>query len=191
MIPSLLLSKQDQAKMYNNTESSNEEILDRSAPKTSGSPLQNSASPDQQENSEPLNTGCVDEESSAPEKVKDRGAEFESFYVNPEFACSIPIGEIGAMLLAWKTELQTIPLKRVGGSHGNEEDAASTADTEATTVRGSVNSEDGHECEFLSGALATSYAPDSTNTADAIARTKVNDVSLPLRKRPKVTQSQS
>ncbi|GFG16992.1 hypothetical protein IFM61392_09801 [Aspergillus lentulus] len=191
MIPSLLLFKQDQAKMYDNTESSNKETLDRSAPKTSGSPLQNSASPDQQENSEPSNTGRVYEESSVPEKVEDRGTEFESFYVNPEFACGISIGEIGATLLAWKTKLETIQLKRVGGSHGNEEDTASTADTEATTVRGSVNSEDGHECEFLSGSSATSYAPDSTNTADAIARTEVDDMSLPLRKRPKVTQSQN
>ncbi|KAF4209903.1 hypothetical protein CNMCM5878_004992 [Aspergillus fumigatiaffinis] len=191
MIPSLLLSKQDQVRMYDNTESPNKENLDRSAPKTSGSPLQNSASPDQQENSVPANMGRVDEEPSVPENVEDRGAEFESFYVNPEFACGIPIGEIGAALLAWKTKLETIQLKRVGGSHGNEEDTASTADTEATTIRGSVNSEDGHECEFLSGASATSYAPDSTNTADAIARIKVDDVSLPLRKRPKVTQSQS
>jgi hypothetical protein len=96
--------------MYANTESSNKEILDRSAPKSSGSPLQNSASPDQQGNSEPSNTGRVDEESSALEKVEDRGAEFESFYVNPEFACGIPIGEIGATLLAWKTGLNANPL---------------------------------------------------------------------------------
>lgn len=96
--------------MYDNTESSNKENLDRSAPKTSGSPVQNSASPDQQENSVPSNTGHVDEESLVPENVEDRGAEFESFYVNPEFACGIPIGEIGAALLAWKTKLETIQL---------------------------------------------------------------------------------
>jgi hypothetical protein len=96
--------------MCDNTGSSNEETLDSSASKTSGSSLQNSASPGQQENSKPSNTGRVDEESSAPEKVKDRGAEFESFYVNPEFACGIPIGEIGATLLAWKTGLKANPL---------------------------------------------------------------------------------
>ncbi|KAH3463563.1 hypothetical protein KXV78_000748 [Aspergillus fumigatus] len=174
--------------MYDNTESSNEEILDRSASKTRGSSLQNSASPDQQENLEPSNTCRVDEKSSAPDKIGDRGAEFESFYVNPEFACGVPIGEIGATLLAWKTGLNANPLEREGGSYGNQEDSASIADTEATTVRGSVNSEDGHGCDLLSGALATSYTPDSANTADAMARITLDDVSLPLRKRQKVAQ---
>jgi hypothetical protein len=96
--------------MYDNTELSNKEILNRSASKTRGSSLQNSASPDQQENLEPLNTCCVDEKSSAPDKIGDQGAEFESFYINPEFACSIPIREIRATLLAWKTGLNANPL---------------------------------------------------------------------------------
>jgi hypothetical protein len=82
----------------------------------------------------------------------------------------------------------TVLLEREGESYGNQADLASIADTEATTVRGSVNSEDGHECESLSGASATSYTPDSTNTADAIARGTVDDVSLPLRKRQKFAQ---
>jgi hypothetical protein len=98
--------------MYDNTESSNEEILDRFASETSGSPLQNSACPDQQEKSEPSNTGPVEEESSALEKVGDWGAELESFYVGTEFSCGISIGEIGATLLAWKTNLKTIPLSK-------------------------------------------------------------------------------
>jgi hypothetical protein len=79
-------------------------------------------------------------------------------------------------------------LEQEGGSYGNQEDAASIADTEATTVRGSMNSEDGHECDLLSGASATSYTPDSVNTADAIARIMLDDVSLLLRKRQKVAQ---
>ncbi|GFF57080.1 hypothetical protein IFM51744_09085 [Aspergillus udagawae] len=174
--------------MCNYTESSNGETLDSSASKTSGSSLQNSAFPDQQETSKPSNMGRVEEESSALEKVGDRGTELESFYVDPELSCGIPIGEMGATLLAWKTELRTISLKRDEGSYGNQEDAASIADTEATTIRGSGNPEDDHEWEFLPGASTTSHTPDSTNIADATARITVDDVQLPLRKRQKVAQ---
>jgi hypothetical protein len=70
--------------MHNNTESSNDEMLDRRAPETPGSPLQSSASFDRQGILKRLpDTGCVTEESSA-------------------------LGKVGERLLAWKTGLKTL-----------------------------------------------------------------------------------
>jgi hypothetical protein len=82
----------------------------------------------------------------------------------------------------------TALLERERESDIDQEDAASIADTEATTVLGSESSEDGHESESLPVAPESSNRPDSTNITDAIARTTLDDVSLPLRKRQKVDQ---
>jgi hypothetical protein len=55
---------------------------------------------------------------------------------------------------------------------------------EATALRGSENSEDDDGSESVPVAPATSKRPYSTNIADAIAPTTVDN--LPLRKRRKV-----